>query len=119
MGDLANALTSVGLSDEALQIAEKGVVIQQARGDHRNVATGHGLCASILMAAGRYEEADARYEVALAAAPVRPGTRNWRERPFNIRADLQGYATNSTAPPASTSRHSSAFRRQVTSQARC
>ncbi len=37
-------------------------------GNQRDVAAGHGQCASILTAAGRFEEADARYDLALAAA---------------------------------------------------
>jgi len=68
MGDLAIALCNSGQHDEALQIAEKGVVIDQALANHRNVAAGHGQCAQILMESGRYDEADARYELALAAA---------------------------------------------------
>jgi tetratricopeptide (TPR) repeat protein len=68
MGDLANALRSVGQHDEALAVAEKTVGIQQKRGNQRDIASGHGICASILMAAGRYDEADARYDLALAAA---------------------------------------------------
>jgi tetratricopeptide (TPR) repeat protein len=68
MGSLANALRDAGQHDEALEVAEKGVVIQQARGDHRNAAAAHIQCASILLAAGRYDEADARYDLALAAA---------------------------------------------------
>ena len=68
MGDLANAILAVGEHAEALQIAENGLVINQARGDDRNTAAGHAQCASILRSAGRYDEADARYELALAAA---------------------------------------------------
>ncbi len=65
MGDLANALCSSGQHDEALQIAEKCLVIHRAIG--RNVGYVQP-CASILVAAGRYDEADARYDLALAAA---------------------------------------------------
>jgi tetratricopeptide (TPR) repeat protein len=68
MGELANALRNSGQHDEALQIAEKCVLIDQSLGNERNVAAGHGRCAKILMASGRYDEADARYDLALAAA---------------------------------------------------
>ena len=68
MGDLANALRSAGQHNEALEVAEKAIPIDEKRGNQRNVAAGHGGCARILMAAGRLDEADARYELALAAA---------------------------------------------------
>jgi tetratricopeptide (TPR) repeat protein len=68
MGNLANALRNAGRHDEALAVAEKGLVINEKLGNHRNVAAGHGRCASILTAAGRFEGADARYDIALAAA---------------------------------------------------
>ena len=68
MGDLANALRDTGQHDEALEVAEKCVLIQQALGNQREVAADHGRCARILVAAGRYDEADARYDLALAAA---------------------------------------------------
>jgi tetratricopeptide (TPR) repeat protein len=68
LGDLANALRNSGHHDEALRIAENCVVIQQALANDREVAADHGRCASILKAAGRYAEADARYDLALAAA---------------------------------------------------
>lgn len=68
MGDLANALSSAGQHAEALAVAERCIEIQGKRGNQREVAKGHGICASILMAAGRYGEADARYDQALAAA---------------------------------------------------
>ncbi len=68
MGDLANALRSIGQHDEALEVAEKCVLIQTARGSQRNVAAAHIQCAKILMVAGRHDEADERYELALAAA---------------------------------------------------
>lgn len=68
MGDLANALSSAGEHDEALAVAEKSLMFQIKHKDQYQVATGHGLCASIIMAAGRYEGADSRYELALAAA---------------------------------------------------
>jgi tetratricopeptide (TPR) repeat protein len=68
MGDLANALSSAGQLAEALAMAEKCVKIQEKRGAQREVAAAHGQCAAILMAAGRYNEADTRYYLALAAA---------------------------------------------------
>jgi len=68
MGDLANALRGVGRNDEALEMAEKALKIDEQRGNQREVAAGHGQCAVILMAAGRLDEADARYDLALAAA---------------------------------------------------
>jgi tetratricopeptide (TPR) repeat protein len=68
MGDLANALSAAGQHDEALGVAEQCFGIQQTRGDQREVAADHGRCAGILMEAGRYVEADARYELALPAA---------------------------------------------------
>jgi tetratricopeptide (TPR) repeat protein len=67
-GDLANALSSTGQHGEALAMAEKCVGIQEKRGDQRGVAAGQARSARILMAAGRYDEADARYDLALAAA---------------------------------------------------
>ncbi|MGO9470350.1 MAG: tetratricopeptide repeat protein, partial [Isosphaeraceae bacterium] len=68
MGNLANALSRSGRHDEALQVAEKCLLIQQALGREREVAADHGRCASILMDAGRYDSADSRYDLALAAA---------------------------------------------------
>lgn len=68
MGDLAEALRNAGQHDEALALAEKGLEIQERRGNYHNVANAHGLCAGILMVSGRLEEADARYDLALAAA---------------------------------------------------
>jgi tetratricopeptide (TPR) repeat protein len=68
IGDLANSLSSTGQYDEALDVAEKCVRIQMASGNQREIATSHGQCASILMVAGHHDEADARYELALAAA---------------------------------------------------
>ena len=68
MGDLANALSSTGEHDAALETSEKGVPIKTALGNQRAIAAGHGCCAGILMDAGRHDEADARYELALAAA---------------------------------------------------
>jgi tetratricopeptide (TPR) repeat protein len=68
MGNLANALASLGRHTEALVVAENALQIDERNGYHRDIAAGHGQCASILMAEGRYDEADARYELALAAA---------------------------------------------------
>jgi tetratricopeptide (TPR) repeat protein len=68
IGSLANALRNTGGHDEALSLAEECVRIQEKLGNQREVAADHGRCASILMAAGRYDEADARYDLSLAAA---------------------------------------------------
>jgi len=68
MCDLANALHKAGQHDEALAVAEKVLRLGERLGRHRDVAASHGQCASILMAAGRYDEADARYDLALAAS---------------------------------------------------
>jgi tetratricopeptide (TPR) repeat protein len=67
MGDLSNALRKVGQHDKALAMVEKSLQIQEQLGNQREVAAVHGMCAQILMEAGRYEEADNRYEFALAA----------------------------------------------------
>jgi tetratricopeptide (TPR) repeat protein len=67
-GDLATALLNVGELDEALAVSEKALEIREKQGNQRGVAAGHGRCASILTAAGRYDEADGRYDLALAAA---------------------------------------------------
>jgi tetratricopeptide (TPR) repeat protein len=68
MGNLANALRDIGEHDDALAVAEKALEIDETVGNHRNIASDHGRCASILTAAGRYHDADARYDLALAAA---------------------------------------------------
>src|SRR6185436_6691722 len=68
IGDLANALNSAGRHDEALAVAEKCLGIQEKLGNQRDVAAAHGQCAAILMALGRSDEADTRYDLALAAA---------------------------------------------------
>lgn len=68
MGDLANALKRVCRLDEALAVAEKALGIMEKLGRLHGVAVGHGRCAAILMEAGRFKEADARYDLALAAA---------------------------------------------------
>ena len=67
MGDLCQALLSAGLHDEALAIAKKGLLIHQMRGDP-NVAASLGIHARVLWELGRYDEADAQYELAIAAA---------------------------------------------------
>jgi tetratricopeptide (TPR) repeat protein len=66
MGNLANALLDAGEHNEALAVAERALGIDERIGSHREVAIAHGQCASILTAAGRYDEADARYDLALA-----------------------------------------------------
>lgn len=68
MGDLANALSSAGGHDEALAVAERCIEIQGKLGNQCELAVVHAQCAKILTAAGRYHEADARYDSALAAA---------------------------------------------------
>lgn len=68
MGDLANALMHAGQHDEALTIAEKALGIQQMLGNQSYVAADHTRCAQILMDLGRYDETEARYDLALAAA---------------------------------------------------
>ncbi len=68
MGDLANALRETGQHDEALTMAEKCVEVHEKLGNQREVAADHGRCAQILKAVGRYDEADIRYDLALAAA---------------------------------------------------
>lgn len=68
MGDLANSLLSVGEHEEAMRVAEKCLIIQRALGNLRAIAAAHGLSAAILMAAGRFDEADSRYDLTLAAA---------------------------------------------------
>jgi tetratricopeptide (TPR) repeat protein len=68
MGDLANALNDAGQHNEALAAAEKCIWIQEARGAAREAAAHRVQAASILMAAGHYDEADARYALAFAAA---------------------------------------------------
>ncbi len=68
MGELANARRGAGQHVEALAVAEQALRIPETLGNQREVAVGHGRCARILMEAGRNEEADRRYELALAAA---------------------------------------------------
>ena len=68
MGDLANASREAGQHEDALEVAEAALTIDERRGNQREVAAAHGQCAKILKEAGRYAEADARYEQALAVA---------------------------------------------------
>jgi hypothetical protein len=64
------------------------------------------------MDAGRYDQADARYDLALAAAR-QAGDKELEGTTSSIRASSPTIATNSTAPPACTSRRSSGFRRRA------
>ncbi len=68
MGDLANALMNAGQLEEALVVAAKALKIDEKQGNQRAVAAGHGRCAGILAASGRYAEAENCYDLALAAA---------------------------------------------------
>lgn len=68
MGDLANALRKAGRHGEALAVAEKALDIDEKMENHRAIAAGNGQCAKILMETGRYDEADARYDLALVVA---------------------------------------------------
>ena len=68
MGHLANALSSAGQHEAALEVVEKSLQIQIILGNRNEIATCHGIFASILVGAGRHNEADARYDLALAAA---------------------------------------------------
>lgn len=68
LGDLANALTSAGRLDDALSISERALEIVRALGHDRELATGEGRSAQILVHQGRYAEADTRYDAALSAA---------------------------------------------------
>jgi tetratricopeptide (TPR) repeat protein len=67
-GDLANVLRAAGEHAAALAVAEEALSIDEAFDNRREVAVGHGQCASILANLGRIAEADARHERALAAA---------------------------------------------------
>jgi tetratricopeptide (TPR) repeat protein len=89
MADLANALGSAGQHDEALAVAEGCLRIEERLGRHREVAAGHGVCAQILMAAGRYAEADARYDLALAAA-CQAGDKELEGTTFQHQGSLAG-----------------------------
>lgn len=67
MGDLGTALRIAGELTEALTMAEEGLRIHEVEGNPREIAASSARCASILLAAGRFDEADVRYESALAA----------------------------------------------------
>jgi tetratricopeptide (TPR) repeat protein len=67
MGDLANALRDAGQHGEALLVAEQCLEIQE-QGNQREFAAGQVLIAKILETVGSYDEADARYDLALALA---------------------------------------------------
>jgi hypothetical protein len=49
--------------------------------------------------------------------PAKLGTKDWKEISFSIKGGLQGSATNSSAPAASTSRRLSAFARRAITRA--
>jgi len=66
LGDLANAMRSIGRLSEGLSAAERALQIIRDLGDDRNAAVDLGRCASILLDQGRYAEADSRYEESLA-----------------------------------------------------
>jgi tetratricopeptide (TPR) repeat protein len=68
LGDLANALMSLGRLNPALEAAERSLGIVLKLGHDREVAVGLGRVAAILVKQQRYPEADARYGEALAAA---------------------------------------------------
>jgi tetratricopeptide (TPR) repeat protein len=68
LGDLANAMRSLGRFDEALAAAERGMVISRDQGNQREIAAGLAQAAAILREQQRYAESHARYEEALEAA---------------------------------------------------
>ena len=68
LGDLANAYSALGRFDAALQASERGLAIRRELGHEREVATGLGRSAAILVQQQRYAEAEARYDEALQAA---------------------------------------------------
>ncbi|HOC55787.1 MAG TPA: tetratricopeptide repeat protein [Verrucomicrobiota bacterium] len=68
LGDLANALSSAGRLDEALEASDRGLQIGAQLGRELLVAESNSRSAQILMQQGRFAEADARYDAALAAA---------------------------------------------------
>jgi tetratricopeptide (TPR) repeat protein len=68
LGDLANAYTDLGKFDQALEAAERALAIDRGLKHDQAVATGLGQIATILAAAHRYTEAEARYVEAMQAA---------------------------------------------------
>ena len=68
LGDLANALRAAGRLDEALVKSDRALGIRRELGHDREVAAGLTRSAQIFMEQGRYAEADARYDDAIAAA---------------------------------------------------
>ncbi|HEX7677181.1 MAG TPA: tetratricopeptide repeat protein, partial [Thermoanaerobaculia bacterium] len=68
LGDLANALQSTGCLDEALATAERALDYDRKEGNDHGVAVGLCRYAQILVAQGRYAEADVCYDKALATA---------------------------------------------------
>lgn len=68
LGDLANAYGRLGQFDAALQAAERSLQINREMGRSREIATGLGQIAQILMQQQRYSEAEGRYEEALQSA---------------------------------------------------
>jgi len=68
LGDLANALQSTGRLDEALAFAKRALDISRDEGKDHAVGVDLGRYAKILVAQGRYAEADVCYDEALVAA---------------------------------------------------
>ncbi len=69
MGDLANALSAPASTTRLWPYREEGMSDSRDAGQSAAMSLPATVrCASILMAAGRYDEADARYDLALAAA---------------------------------------------------
>ncbi|MCP4702131.1 MAG: tetratricopeptide repeat protein [Gammaproteobacteria bacterium] len=68
LGDLANAYSSLGRFEEALQAAEQATNILRELGRERNIVSALGMTAAILGEAQRYSEAEQRFEEALKAA---------------------------------------------------
>ena len=70
LGDLANAYSSLGQFDQALEANERALNLYREMKQEREVATNLGRSASILQDAHRYAEAEARYAEAMQAAIV-------------------------------------------------
>jgi len=68
LGDVANAYRLLGRFDAALQAAERGLAIHREQGHEREVASGLGRIAAILVRQQHYAEAEVRYAEALRAA---------------------------------------------------